>query len=72
MVDAIDVIPFSAAAAAKRDFDFLRGGVQLAAGLDDGDIAEVIANVALNLFTNYFNNFNQSEVDLPKVPVNIA
>jgi len=42
------------------------------AGLDDGDIAEVIANVALNLFTNYFNNFNQSEVDLPKVPVNIA
>jgi AhpD family alkylhydroperoxidase len=42
------------------------------AGLDDGDIAEVIANVALNLFTNYFNNFNQSEVDLPKVPVNIS
>jgi uncharacterized peroxidase-related enzyme len=42
------------------------------AGLDDGDIAEVIANVALNVFTNYFNNFNQSEVDLPKVPVNIA
>ncbi|MGA2441180.1 MAG: carboxymuconolactone decarboxylase family protein [Tepidisphaeraceae bacterium] len=42
------------------------------AGLDDGDIAEVIANVALNLFTNYFNNFNQSEVDLPKVPVKIA
>ena len=42
------------------------------AGLDDGDIAEVIANVALNLFTNYFNNFNQSEVDFPKVPVNIS
>jgi AhpD family alkylhydroperoxidase len=43
-----------------------------AAGLDDGDIAEVIANVALNVFTNYFNNFNQSEVDFPKVPVNIS
>jgi len=42
------------------------------AGLDDGDIAEVIANVALNVFTNYFNNFNQSEVDFPKVPVNIS
>jgi len=42
------------------------------AGLDDGDIAEVIANVALNLFTNYFNNFNQSEVDFPKVPVDIS
>jgi AhpD family alkylhydroperoxidase len=41
-------------------------------GLDDGDIAEVIANVGLNVFTNYFNNLNQSEVDLPKVPVKIA
>jgi uncharacterized peroxidase-related enzyme len=42
------------------------------AGLDDGEMAEVIANVALNLFTNYFNNFNQSEIDLPKVPMDIA
>jgi AhpD family alkylhydroperoxidase len=42
------------------------------AGLDDGDIAEVVANVAINVFTNYFNNLNQTEVDLPKVPVEIA
>ena len=42
------------------------------AGLDDGDIAKVIANVALNLFTNYFNNFDQSEVDFPEVLVNIS
>jgi uncharacterized peroxidase-related enzyme len=56
-----------------------RGGVSdadvsaaRAAGLDDGDVAEVIANVALNLFANYFNNFNQSEVDFPKVSVNIS
>jgi AhpD family alkylhydroperoxidase len=42
------------------------------AGLDDGDIAEVVANVALNIFTNYFNHLNQSEVDLPKVSVEIA
>jgi AhpD family alkylhydroperoxidase len=42
-----------------------------AAGLDDGDIAEVVANVGLNLFTNYFNHLNQTEVDLPKVPVDI-
>jgi AhpD family alkylhydroperoxidase len=41
-------------------------------GLDDGDIAEVVANVALNVFTNYFNNLNQVEVDFPKVPVEIA
>jgi len=43
-----------------------------AAGLDDGDIAEVVANVVLNTFTNYFNNLNQTEVDFPKVPVNIS
>jgi AhpD family alkylhydroperoxidase len=42
------------------------------AGLDDGDIAEVVANVALNVFTNYFNNLNQAEVDFPKVPVEIG
>jgi AhpD family alkylhydroperoxidase len=42
------------------------------AGLDDGELAEVVATVALNLFTNYFNNFNQSEIDLPAVPVKIA
>jgi alkylhydroperoxidase family enzyme len=42
-----------------------------AAGLDDGDMAEVVANVALNIFTNYFNNMNQTEVDFPKVPVEI-
>ena len=43
-----------------------------AAGLDDGDIAEVVANVALNIFTNYFNHLNQTEVDLPKVPMEVA
>ena len=42
------------------------------AGLDDGEIAEVAANVALNLFTNYFNLLNQTEVDFPKVAVEIA
>ena len=37
-----------------------------AAGLDDGEIAEVVANVALNIFTNYFNHLNQTEVDFPQ------
>lgn len=36
-------------------------------GLDDGEIAEVVALVALNVFTNYFNQVNATEVDLPKV-----
>lgn len=37
------------------------------AGLSDGEIAEVVANVALNLFTNYFNHVAGTEVDFPKV-----
>jgi uncharacterized peroxidase-related enzyme len=40
-------------------------------GLDDGDIAEVVANVAVNVLTNYFNNANQTEVDFPKVAVEV-
>jgi AhpD family alkylhydroperoxidase len=43
-----------------------------AGGLGDGELAEVVALTALNLFTNYFNLLNQTEVDLPKVPVAIA
>lgn len=42
------------------------------AGLDDGDIGEVVANVALNVFTNFFNHVNQTEVDLPKVPMEVG
>lgn len=39
-----------------------------AAGYDDGAVAEVIANYALNVFTNYFNHVNESEVDFPAAP----
>ncbi|MEM0927206.1 MAG: carboxymuconolactone decarboxylase family protein, partial [Planctomycetota bacterium] len=35
------------------------------AGVTDGEIAEVVANTALNLFTNYFNHVAQTEVDFP-------
>lgn len=38
-----------------------------AAGFKDGAIAEVVANVALNMFTNYFNHVAETEVDFPKV-----
>ena len=38
-----------------------------AAGHDDGAIAEIVANVAANLLTNYFNHVAQTEVDFPKV-----
>jgi len=37
------------------------------AGFNDGEIAEIIANVAINLFTNYFNHIAKPEVDFPKV-----
>jgi len=37
------------------------------AGLSDAEIAEVIAHVALNIFTNYFNNAADVEVDFPKI-----
>ncbi len=37
------------------------------AGLDDAAIAEVVANVALNIFTNYFNHVAETDIDFPKV-----
>lgn len=38
-----------------------------AAGFNDGEIAEIIAHVALNVFTNYFNTAAEVEVDFPKI-----
>lgn len=38
-----------------------------AAGYGDPQIAEIIATVAVNIFTNYFNHIAQPEVDFPKV-----
>ncbi len=38
-----------------------------AAGLTDAEITEVIANVALNVFTNYFNLVAKTELDFPQV-----
>ena len=37
-----------------------------AAGLDDGAIAEIVANVSLNIFTNYFNHVAETDIDFPK------
>lgn len=51
-----------------------RGGVSdadveqvRAAGYSDGEIAEIIAHVALNVLTNYFNKVADTEVDFPRV-----
>jgi len=40
-----------------------------AAGFSDGDIAEIVANVAVNIFTNYFNHVARTDVDFPRVAV---
>ena len=38
------------------------------AGYGDAEIAEMVANVALNTFDNYFNLVAETVVDFPKVP----
>ncbi|WP_201778782.1 carboxymuconolactone decarboxylase family protein [Streptomyces sp. 150FB] len=42
-------------------------GAARAAGVTDAEIAEVVANVSLNVLTNYFNELVDTEVDFPKV-----
>ena len=51
-----------------------RGGVSddelarvRAVGFSDGEIAEIIAHVALNVLTNYFNRAAHTEIDFPQV-----
>lgn len=48
---------------ADADVDELRR-----AGYTDGDVAEIVANVALNIFTNYFNHVAATDVDFPTAP----
>ncbi|MCA2212165.1 carboxymuconolactone decarboxylase family protein [Jidongwangia harbinensis] len=38
------------------------------AGYGDGEIGEIVAAVALNTFTNYFNSVGQTTLDFPPVP----
>jgi len=52
-----------------------RGFVEIAdiaavrdAGFGDAEIAEVVAHVGLNIFTNYFNNVFGTPIDFPKAP----
>ena len=52
---------------AAADVDGLR-----AAGFDDGEIVEILAHVALNLFTNYVNVALDVPVDFPGVKLTRA
>ncbi len=49
-------------AVTEAEVDSARNG-----GLSDGEVAEVVALTALNIFTNYFNTAFQVDVDFPKV-----
>lgn len=42
------------------------------AGFDDAAIIEIVANVALNVLTNYINNVVQTTVDFPRVELKRA
>ncbi len=35
------------------------------AGYNDGEVAEIVGLVALNVFTNYFNHVAETEIDFP-------
>lgn len=36
------------------------------AGFNDDGIAEIVGNVVVNIFTNYFNHVAQTDIDFPK------
>ncbi|MGO9675517.1 MAG: carboxymuconolactone decarboxylase family protein [Methylocella sp.] len=38
-----------------------------AAGFSEGEIVELVAHAAMNIFTNYFNHIAGSEIDFPLV-----
>ena len=42
-----------------------------AAGYTDGDVAEIVANVAINIFTNYFNHVARTDIDFPRVVLGV-
>lgn len=42
------------------------------AGYSEGKIVEIVATVAINIFTNYFNHIAQPEIDFPAVELAIA
>ncbi|GAB5389951.1 MAG: carboxymuconolactone decarboxylase family protein [Alphaproteobacteria bacterium] len=42
------------------------------AGYSDGEVLEIIAVVALNIFTNYFNEVAGTEIDFPPVRAKVS
>lgn len=42
------------------------------AGFDEASVIEIVANVAVNVLTNYINNVAQTEVDFPVIQAKLA
>jgi hypothetical protein len=42
------------------------------AGYTEGEIVEIVSNVALNILTNYINRVARTEVDFPRVKVALS
>ena len=42
------------------------------AGFDEASVIEIVANVAVNVLTNYINNVAQTDIDFPVVQVKLA
>ena len=40
-------------------------------GFTPGEICEIVAHVALNIFTNYFNLVARTNIDWPQIGVNV-
>jgi uncharacterized peroxidase-related enzyme len=66
-------LTFAQAALAKRgkvsDAEF---AAIKAAGFSEGQVLEIVANIALNIFTNYLNNVADTEIDFPRVSTRAA
>jgi uncharacterized peroxidase-related enzyme len=42
------------------------------AGFDEAAVIEIVANVAVNVLTNYINNVAQTDIDFPEVKAKLA
>ena len=56
------------AASGVGDVDDATWRAALDAGWSDTELADAFASVAANLFTNYFNHYTGTELDLPAAP----
>jgi alkylhydroperoxidase/carboxymuconolactone decarboxylase family protein YurZ len=59
--------PQAATGKARELLDAVQAKLKMRVGFSDGEIGEIIAHVALNIFTNYFINAAEVEVDFPKI-----